>query len=184
MAAALKLSCRLRHHSSKAAENRAAIELPILMTMAEGVVPPPANEINGLGAKTRPSRLHDLQGEISEVENADGVLGATQHTLGAILRGLSDATGAPLSDLTVLSSDNDPYRLDTPSNHRNAQWFLDCMERCGLLNRRSPLHNRGIHYAIVSLGNVRLPDGQLYLNNDRCWSFLQDRASKAAQWLG
>jgi hypothetical protein len=152
--------------------------------MAEREVTPSVTKINGFGAQTRPASFHDLQGIIPNVENADGVLGATQHILGAILRNLAGQTGASLDALTVLSQSNDPYRLDTPSSHRNAQWFRDCMERCGLLNRHSPLHNRGIHYAIVSLGDVRLPDGKPYRNDDDCWSFLQNKASKAARWLG
>ena len=104
--------------------------------------------------------------------------------LGNMLRDLRTNSGSPLTDLTVLSSSNDPYRLDTPANHINAAWFRDRMKDCGLLDKPNPLHNRGIHYAFVSLANVMRPDGKPYRNDEESWFFLEDKASKAARWLG
>jgi hypothetical protein len=105
-------------------------------------------------------------------------------SLGETLRALCRDNGASLDALTVLSSMNDPYRLDIPPNHINGKWFGDQMEACGLLDRSTPIHNRGIHYAIVSLGGVKRPDGKSYQNDEESWFFLQDKASKAARWLG
>ena len=103
--------------------------------------------------------------------------------LGSLLRAVKDETGLSLGDLTVLSPQLDPYRLDTPANHECAKWFRDQMEACGLLRRGSPIHNRGVHYAVVARGRVRLPSGKPYKNDAECWEFLE-RASKAARWLG
>ena len=88
----------------------------------------------------------------------------------------------PLRELTALSELNDPYRIDTPAFHRNAQWFREQMEAAGLLDRGA--HLRGLHYAIVSRGDAVRPDGKPYRNDEESWLFLQDRASKAARWLG
>jgi hypothetical protein len=104
--------------------------------------------------------------------------------LGVLLKELRITSGDPLNSLTVLSSCNDPYRLDTPANHVNAGWFRDRMQECGLLDRENPIHNRGIHYAIVSMGSAMRPDGKPYRNDEDSWLFLQDKASKAARWLG
>ncbi len=105
-------------------------------------------------------------------------------SLGDILRAAKEESGLGLGDLTVLSAVNDPFRLDTPANHVNGKWLYDQMEACGLLARANPIHNRGIHYAIVARGGVKLPSGKPYKNDADCWAFLEDRASKAARWLG
>ena len=104
--------------------------------------------------------------------------------LGAVLRDLKAETGKSLKELTVLSPQKDPFRLDTPAFHEAGRWFRDQMDACGLLHRSRPIHNRGAHYAIFSRGGVRLPSGAPYLNDDHCWQFLEDSASKAARWLG
>ncbi|HEV7253076.1 MAG TPA: hypothetical protein VGN97_08240 [Mesorhizobium sp.] len=103
--------------------------------------------------------------------------------LGAMLRHVRQDSKASLQDLTVLSPQNDPFRLDTPGGHAKGRWFREHMGRCGLLDRAAPIHNRGIHYAIVSLGDARLPDGSAYINDADCWAFLED-ASNTARWLG
>ena len=79
--------------------------------------------------------------------------------LGELLRSIKEDCGVGLGDLTVLSAQNDPFRLDTKSNHLNGAWFRDQMDRCGLLRRTNPIHNRGIHYAIVARGTAKLPSG-------------------------
>ena len=103
--------------------------------------------------------------------------------LGDLLRAVKEESKVGLGDLTVLSPQNDPFRLDTPTNHEVGQWFRDQMEECGLLSRTNAIHNRGVHYAIVSRGEVKLPSGKPYKNDLDCWEFLE-RASKAARWLG
>lgn len=99
-----------------------------------------------------------------------------------MLREEKALTGLGLAELTVLSPQNDPFRLDTPTNHKNGLWFRERMEECGLLARAGAIHNRGIHYAIVSLGNAVRPDGKPYINDADCWAFLEN-ASNVARWL-
>lgn len=103
--------------------------------------------------------------------------------LGELLRAIKAESGFGLGELTVLSAQIDPFRLDTKTNHINGKWLLDQMETAGLMGRANPIHNRGIHYAIVSRGAAVLPSGLPYKNDDACWAFLEG-ASKAARWLG
>jgi hypothetical protein len=105
------------------------------------------------------------------------------NSLGAILRETKETCKASLTDLTVLSPQNDPFRLDTPANHTKGRWFREHMEACGLFRTAGKIHNRGIHYAMVSLGNAVLPDGSAYVNDADCWAFLEE-ASNTARWLG
>jgi hypothetical protein len=103
-------------------------------------------------------------------------------SLGDLIRQLKQEAKVALSDLTVLSTQNDPFRIDTPAFHEAGRWFRDHMETCDILERR--LHNRGIHYSFVSRGGLLLPPGKPYRNDADTWAFLEDRASKAARWLG
>jgi hypothetical protein len=102
-------------------------------------------------------------------------------SLGDVLKAEKARTGFDLGDLTVLSAQNDPYRLDTKANHRKAKWFRDAMESVGRLDGSSTIHNRGIYYAFV--GEVALPDGDPFINNDDCYRFVVE-ASNIARWLG
>jgi hypothetical protein len=85
-----------------------------------------------------------------------------------------------MRDLTILQ--RDPYRLDTPANHRNGQWFHEQVARFAGENSR--VHLRGAHYLISSAGDVRKPDRKLYLNNDPDWNWLSEHSARAARWLG
>lgn len=82
--------------------------------------------------------------------------------------------GSTMDDFTVLSSAVDPYRLDTPANRRDAQWFASQVG--GLVE----IHNRGSHY--ISIGRIR-PNGWKYVNAEEDYNWLQS-ASVAARWLG
>ena len=89
------------------------------------------------------------------------------------------AEGLSLNDLTVLSSGRDPFRVDTPANHRDAAWLADAV--ADLLPPDRTVHLRGLHYAL--LGRIR-PDGSQYVNDDGTWTWLSEKAAKAARWLG
>jgi hypothetical protein len=84
--------------------------------------------------------------------------------------------GLPLKDLTVLT--NDPFRIDTPVNHRLGRWLATTTQTLELDGRK--IHNRGLHYRF--LGQPK-PDGTVYVSDDQSWALLED-ASKAARWLG
>jgi hypothetical protein len=103
-----------------------------------------------------------------------------------ILRSVLETASADikcsLTDLTVLSAQVDPYRLDTTSGHRDGQWVAEQLERA--VQRGKKIHWRGLHYAIVVAGDIRKPDGQVYVNSDDDWEWLSTVAGKAARWLG
>ena len=102
--------------------------------------------------------------------------------LRSVLETACEKQGCGLGNLTVLSAQVDPYRLDTPAGHRDGQWVLKQFKR--VLKRGARIHWRGLHYAIVVLGNVRKPDGEIYRNTDEDWEWLSTVAGKAARWLG
>jgi hypothetical protein len=56
-----------------------------------------------------------------------------------------------LDDLTVLSPQNDPYRLDTKAGHRVGRWFGEQVQR---FRPHGRIHLRGLHYLISSAGDV------------------------------
>jgi hypothetical protein len=92
-------------------------------------------------------------------------------------------TGCSLSDLTVLSAQVDPYRLDTPAGHRDGQWLAEQLDKAIGGSRR--IHWRGLHYGLVSgKRSVVKPDGEAYRNTDEDWQWLSGVAGKAARWLG
>jgi hypothetical protein len=102
--------------------------------------------------------------------------------LAGVIRAASRTSGLRLDDLTVLAIQNDPYRLDTPANHVVAKWFT------GQLNELFPppsiAHLRGLHYVLVSIGGVLKPDGSPYQNTLDDYLWMNEKAAKAARWLG
>jgi hypothetical protein len=89
--------------------------------------------------------------------------------------------GCALKDLTVLSVQVDPYRLDTPAGHQNGAWVAEHLARYVKSTKR--IHWRGVHYVFVTKA-PRKPDGSIYRNADEDWTWLADVAGKAARWLG
>jgi hypothetical protein len=87
--------------------------------------------------------------------------------------------GVSLNDLTVLSNQNDPFRVDTESGHRDGRWLRDTAQELGLGDRK--IHLRGLHYMV--LGRPK-PNGETYANTEEDWDWLSAGAGKAARWLG
>ena len=102
--------------------------------------------------------------------------------LRSVLKSAFEESGYSRADLTVLSVQVDPYRLDTPSGHRDGKWAAQQLTRSFGRERRT--HWRGLHYAIVVRGNVRKPDGEVYRNTEADWLWLSNVAGKSARWLG
>jgi hypothetical protein len=89
--------------------------------------------------------------------------------------------GYTMDELTAMSVANDPFRLDTPAGHRDGEWFKDQVLR--LLGPIDTIHIRGLHYRLIMApSGVIMPNGAAYLNNEWCYTFLEE-ASKAARWL-
>jgi hypothetical protein len=102
--------------------------------------------------------------------------------LRAILENACETVGCGLGDLTVLSAQVDPYRLDTPSGHRDGSWVAKHFNR--VIKRGKDIHWRGLHYALVSSTNLTKPNGDLYQNTHEDWTWLVNVAGKTARWLG
>ncbi len=102
--------------------------------------------------------------------------------IGPLRQALADAAaehGVPLKDLTVLAVQNDPFRIDTPAGHRDGAWLAMHAKRLGL----TVIHLRGLHYALVTASPAK-PNGEVYRNTDKDWTWLQEKAADAARWLG
>lgn len=93
--------------------------------------------------------------------------------------------GLSLKDLTVLSPQVDPFRMDTPANHRDGAWLADAASTLGLLDGGRQIHLRGLHYAITMAKSPMVkPDDTTYVNDSANWEWLSENAAKAARWLG
>lgn len=92
------------------------------------------------------------------------------------LRATLEAAGGSMAALTVLSTQNDPFRCDTPAGHRDAAWLANTLSRLDIGGQR---HLRGLHYILI--GQPK-PDGKPYANTDADWTWLALTA-KAARWL-
>ena len=70
----------------------------------------------------------------------------TAGPLREVIKASKRATGLGMADLTVLANQNDPYRQDTPANHRCAHWFAEQVQR--FVPGARTIHLRGLHYRI------------------------------------
>jgi len=84
-----------------------------------------------------------------------------------------------MAELTVLEKNYDPFRIDTPSRHRDGVWLANTSRDLGLGDRT--IHLRGLHYMVI--GRPK-PDGTPYTNTAADWLWLVEHAGKAARWLG
>jgi hypothetical protein len=101
----------------------------------------------------------------------------TKHN-GHQLNGLSAALesgGGSRAALTVLAPQNDPFRVDSPSGHRDGEWLANTLDALGVTGQR---HLRGLHYILI--GQPK-PNGLPYTNTDSDWKWLIS-AAKAARW--
>lgn len=99
-----------------------------------------------------------------------------------VMRDAVDELGVPMKELTVLSAQVDPFRIDTDARDRDARWLADAATH-GFRDGRT-IHLRGLHYLLASADTPHVkPDGSPYINDDDNWSWLQE-AAKAARWLG
>lgn len=97
------------------------------------------------------------------------------------IKQLARETGRRVGDLIVLAPMNDPFYFGQPAQIVNGRWFADLYHQH---NFTHGVHLRRVHYRLVTLPEAALmPDGQPYLNTERCWDFLST-ASKAARYLG
>jgi hypothetical protein len=71
------------------------------------------------------------------------------------LRDVFDAYSGDMKDLTVLAPQNDPFRVDTDTGHRDGSWLADTLAQLNITGQR---HLRGLHYILVG-GSVIKPNG-------------------------
>ena len=97
------------------------------------------------------------------------------------LKQMAAELGRPLSTLTVLADDRDPFIADRPGKRlAHAEWFADVWRRLKIPN---PTHLRRLHYLLVSTSGVILPSGETYQNTFAHWKLL-GAAAGDARYLG
>jgi hypothetical protein len=98
----------------------------------------------------------------------------------AVIRKLSENLKRPMGTLIVLADINDPFYAERPSRLRDANWFANIWQVLGL---GAGTHPRRIHYMLTARTDLRLPDGSVYQNTEKCQSLL-NVASRDARYLG
>jgi hypothetical protein len=93
------------------------------------------------------------------------------------IKALAAETNRSVSHLLTLSNDHDPFYAGLPSSRERAEWFARVWERfgggAGYLLRR-------LHYQLISSTDPPLmPDGETYLNTEKCWNYLGGASSSA-----
>jgi hypothetical protein len=95
---------------------------------------------------------------------------------------LAACTGRPAGTLIALSAGNDPFCI-APFRVKAAEWFAALwQEHC---QHRGTMHNRGIHYLLISLVNPPRDKNNVktYVNTRQCFAELGN-ASRDARLLG
>jgi hypothetical protein len=106
----------------------------------------------------------------------------TTSPLRRLLEDTAATEGLPMKALTVLATQHDPFRVDTPAGHRDGAWLAGVVAELGITRR---IHLRGLHYAItMHTSPITKPNGERYINDDANWYWLQNGPAKDARWLG
>ncbi len=85
-----------------------------------------------------------------------------------------------VTDLLVLSQQNDPFYTGTATEKAMAEWFAELWRRFGY---SSGVHLRRVHYQLVSQEDPRKHNGKPYENTETDWGYLCN-AGKYARYLG
>lgn len=102
------------------------------------------------------------------------------------LREIIKSAGGSLKDWTVMSDNTDPFRIDTPANHRDAQWLAGQWSLIKSHTGKARVHARALHYDLVGkdgLDPAVKPNGAVYINTEQDWEWTQ-RTIGFARWLG
>jgi hypothetical protein len=84
-----------------------------------------------------------------------------------------------ITELIVLSRNNDPFYAGTDNQVAMAEWFASE----AVFGDTTGAHLRRIHYRLVARGNVVQPNGVPYENDQDSWQYLNS-ASRYARYLG
>jgi hypothetical protein len=99
------------------------------------------------------------------------------------IKAIANKLKIKVADLLCLAPANDPFYVGRPAMIEMAEW-AGRLKKVWLEKTRSiQFHIRRFHYYLVSLGNVKRPNGTPYLNTDACWSYVGN-AVKYARYLG
>ena len=92
------------------------------------------------------------------------------------MRELAEESGLRVPDLLGMSSNNDPFYAGRPAQLPGAQWFAEVWNA---KQWGQGVHLRRLHYQLQASGSDLLPDGSIYLNDDRSSDLLNESARVA-----
>ena len=96
------------------------------------------------------------------------------------LKALAKVKRVRVESLIALATQNDPFYTGQDAQIKWGKWFAEIWDQFGYT---SGVHLRRIHYQLVSQEEaIVLPDGEPYLNTERCWDRL-NVASKFSRYL-
>jgi excisionase family DNA binding protein len=110
------------------------------------------------------------------VDNVGGLLCSVGEASGGRLHSVLTDACAGLKDVTVR---RDPDRRDTEAGQRDGRCFTAPV--ASFVRVWKTIHLTGLHYAVVSAGDIVKPDGKPYYNEDRQWF---EEAAQFARWPG
>jgi len=97
------------------------------------------------------------------------------------IKAYAKALKTSVKSLIALGEGNDPFYCGTPSHCQWANWVGEHWRSLGM---GEGTHIRALHYRLVSQQEpVIMPDGDPYLNTEKCWKHLT-KATKWARYLG
>jgi hypothetical protein len=124
-----------------------------------------------------PSAIPLGHGDVERLTASNGHVGEGE--LAQFLDAECQASGYTPDELTVLSKERDPFRLDTPARRRDAEWFADQFER--YFGGGDESHLRSVHYVLGTTDPpIIRPDGFAYRNVYEDWRWLLNKPAKAA----
>jgi len=98
-----------------------------------------------------------------------------------IIKAAAKKAKGKVTDFLALSPNNDPFYCGSPGQLEKAEWFGTIYDKMGSPDK---VHVRRVHYWLVSQDpKYKTPDGEEYLNNDKCWGLISI-ASKYARYSG
>ena len=98
----------------------------------------------------------------------------------ATIKTLAANEGLSVKDLCALAPKNDPFYVGRPAEMAAAEWFAGLWQQFGY---DTGVHLRRMHYRLISQDPpLPRPNGEIYLNTDRDWDYLNE-ASKWARYL-
>jgi hypothetical protein len=129
------------------------------------------------GDAERAPNLSESDDQVSQPIDCTNKPAATPDQVSyAEIAALAKRTGRTINTCIALNDDSDPCLADRPGVRLDsARWFAALWHKLP----QNGVHIRRLHYILVSLGDIALPNGEPYENTHRCWKIICKAAGDA-----